>query len=99
MKKFLYTLIFIIIIGFGIYYVYINYFGNLIPKIDVEEELANVDEYYIYGNHLNIKGNLKITDINYKDISFVLYNGEEKSFEVNDEKEEKKWLAGVTARI
>lgn len=87
MKKFLYTLIFIIIIGFGIYYVYINYFGNLIPKIDVEEELANVDEYYIYGNHLNIKGNLKITDINYKDISFVLYNGEEKSFEVNDEKE------------
>ncbi len=87
MKKFLFTIISIIILGFIGYYVYVNYFSNSIPKIDIEEALADIDEYYIYGNHFNIKGSLKITDINYKKIYLVLYNGEEKKFDVIDEKD------------
>lgn len=86
MKKLFGTLFIVVIIGFIGYFVYINYIMDVIPKIDVEEEVANIDEYYIYGNHFNIKGNLKITDINYDDIVLVLYNGEEKVFDVNDEK-------------
>lgn len=87
MKKFLFKLFIIAIIGFGGYYVYTNYFSNTIPKIEVEEIAADIDEYYIYGNHLNFKGSLKIADTNYEDISLILYNGKEKKFNVNDEKE------------
>lgn len=87
MKKLFGTLFIFLIIGFACYFVYVNYIKEIIPKIGVEEEVANIDEYYIYGNHFNIKGNLKITDINYDDISLVLYNGEEMVFDVNDEKE------------
>jgi len=87
MKKLLGTLITIIVIGFVGYFIYVNYIKDAIPKIDVEEEMADINEYYIYGNHFNIKGNLKITDINYEDISLMLYNGEKKIYDVNDEKE------------
>ena len=87
MKKFFRTLILIGILGFAGYYVYINYIKDVIPKIDTEEEIVDIDEYYIYGNHFNISGSLKITDINYDDISLVLYNGEEKKYKVIDEKE------------
>ena len=87
MKKLFYKLIIIGILGFAGYYIYINYFGNDIPKINVEEKMVDVEEYYIYGNHLNIKGSLKITNTNYEDISLILYNGEEKKYDVKDEKE------------
>ena len=87
MKKLFNTLFILGVLGFAGYYIYINYFGNAIPKVDVEEKMVEIDEYYLYGNHLNIKGNLKITDINYDDISLVLYNGEEKEYDVVDEKE------------
>lgn len=87
MKKFFRTLILIGILGFAGYYVYINYIKDVIPKIDTEEEIVDIDEYYIYGNHFNISGSLKITDINYDDISLVLYNGEEKKYDVIDETE------------
>lgn len=87
MKKLFGILFFTLFFGFAGYYVYINYIKDVIPKIDVEEERVNVDEYYIYGNHFNISGSLKITDINYDDISLVLYNGEEKKCKVIDEKE------------
>ena len=49
MKKLFGILFFALFFGFAGYYIYINYFD--IPKIDVEEERVNVDEYYIYGNH------------------------------------------------
>lgn len=85
MKKFFGILV-IIAIG---YFAYVYYIGNGIPKIDVEEEKVSVSEYYIYGNHLNIKGSLDIDDLNYEDVSLVLYNGEEKYYDVNDEKDGK----------
>ena len=81
MKKFLG---FLLVIGAG-YFVYVKFINSGIPKIDVEEEKVSVSEYYIYGNHLNIKGNLIIDDLNYEDISLVLYNGEEKYYDINEE--------------
>lgn len=84
MKKIL-GIIFIIAIG---YFAYVYFIDKGIPKIDVEEEKVNVSEYYIYGNHLNIKGRLDIDNLNYEDICLVLYNGEEKNYDVNDEKED-----------
>lgn len=85
MKK-IFGILFIIAIG---YFAYVYFIDNGIPKINVEEEKVNVSEYYIYGNHLNIKGNLNIDDLDYEDISLVLYNGEEKYYDVNDEKDGK----------
>lgn len=84
MKKFLTYLLIIIILGFGGYYIYINYFG--IPKVEVEEEKVKIDEYFIYGNHFNIKGTLDIDNVNFKNIKLVLYNGEDKEFDINYEK-------------
>lgn len=57
---------------------YFNY-----EKITPEAKKANISEYYIYGNHLNIKGSLKITDMNYINISLVLYNKETKDININ----------------
>ena len=85
MKKFLCIIIVFIIILFGGYYVYTNYYSKSIPKIDVEEQSVNVTEYYIYGNHLNIRGELKISNTDYKSISLVLYDGDEKKYNIEDE--------------
>ena len=93
MKKLLGALIIIMILGFAGYFVYTNYYIDIVPKIDVEKEIVNVDEYYIYGNHFNIKGDLQITDINYDSISLILYNGDEKEFNVDDE------IDGTTIKI
>ena len=71
MKKLL-LLLLILLIGFGGYIIYDTYFANIIPKLDIEEEVINLDELYIYGTHLNMHGNL-IDDNNY---DLVLYNGE-----------------------
>ena len=86
MKKILCTIFLIVVIGFAGYYIYVNYIKDNIPKIDVEQEFVSVDEYYIYGNHFNIKGYLEINDVDYDDIYLVLFNGEEKKFDVNVEK-------------
>ena len=83
MKKLFSTLFIIIVIGFACYFIYVNYIGNGIPKIDVEEEMVSVSEYYIYGNHLNIKGSLDIDNMNYDKISLVLYDGKEKYYDIN----------------
>lgn len=64
---------------------YFNY-----EKIAPEETQANIYEYYIYGNHLNIKGSLKTADMNYKNISMVLYNKETKEIEVNFSNQKQK---------
>lgn len=80
MKKLIGVIIFLIVIGFAGYFVYINYIleDGIIP----EEETVSISEYYIYGDHLNMKGSLEIDDMTYEDASLVLYNGEDNAVEV-----------------
>ena len=47
MKKIFGILFVIIILGCAGYFVYINYIKDSIPKIKMEEETANINEYYI----------------------------------------------------
>ena len=78
MKKFIIILIILLLLFGGLYFGYPYFMKKQekgIPRVITEEEVANIDNYYIYGNHLNIKGSLTIEDINYKDIALVLYNG------------------------
>ena len=63
MKKIFGILFVIIILGCAGYFVYINYIKDSIPKIKMEEETANINEYYIYGNHFNIKGKILTVSI------------------------------------
>lgn len=74
MKKLIGVIILLIVLGFGGYFIYVNYIMDkgIIP----EEEIGSIYEYYIYGDHLNIKGSLEIEDMTYKDICLNLYNGE-----------------------
>lgn len=82
MKKLISIIITVIILSFIGYFIYINYIKEQIPKITPEAEKVSISEYYIYGNHLNIKGSLEIQDTNYSDIKLVLFNGEDKDIEV-----------------
>ena len=85
MKKIFGILFVIIILGCAGYFVYINYIKDSIPKIKMEEETANINEYYIYGNHFNIKGSIDIKDKNYESICLTLYNGVDKDIEINND--------------
>lgn len=75
MKKLIGIIFLLIVIGFGGYFVYINYLVD--DSIVPEEELVSISEYYIYGDHLNMKGSLEISDMTYQDVYLNLYNGEE----------------------
>lgn len=72
MKKLIVIICLLIVMGFVGYFVYVNYFED--KGIVPEEELVSISEYYIYGDHLNIKGSLEIKDMTYKDICLTLYN-------------------------
>lgn len=89
MKKIVITIMVLIVLGFLGYFIYVNYI-NKVPKIIPEEEKALVEEYYMYGNHFNIKGSLVLSDKSYQDIKLVLYNGEDKAFDVKVENEDNK---------
>ena len=65
MKKMLLVVFIILFMSTLGYFIYVNYFNNKIPVKNIEEEKAIVDTYYIYGNHLNINGNVKL-DSGYK---------------------------------
>lgn len=80
MKKFFCLILILLVVGFGGYYIYINYLVD--DSIIVEKELVTISDYYIYGDHLNIKGVLEIEDMTYKDVYLTLYNGEDKDIEV-----------------
>lgn len=73
MKKLIGIIISLIIIGFAVYFIYVNYIMDI--GIIPEEEKVNISEYYIYGDHLNIKGSLEIEDLNYQEIYLNLYDG------------------------
>ena len=78
MKKFLLFLL-ILLIGFGVYIVYDNYINKGIPKLNVEEQVVNIDELFIYGTHLSLQGSV-IQDEN---LDLVLYNGDFIPFKIN----------------
>ena len=78
MKKFLLVLL-ILLLTFGGFVLYHNYFNKEIPKLELEEEIVNIDSLTIYGTHLNIHGNL----VNDNNLDLVLYNGEFKNYEIN----------------
>ncbi|MBQ8193269.1 MAG: N-acetylmuramoyl-L-alanine amidase [Bacilli bacterium] len=90
MKKILGLLIAIIILSLGGYFIYVNYIKEEVPKITPEEEKVSISEYYIYGNHLNLKGYIEIEDTNYSDIQLTLFDGEDNDIEIITETEGNK---------
>ena len=79
MKKFLLFLL-ILLICFGGYILYDNYYEKGIPRLETEEEIININELYIYGTHLNLSGNL----VNDNNLDLVLYNGEFINYDINN---------------
>ena len=79
MKKFLIVLGILLLVFCG-FIVYDTYFYEEIPVLTIEEEVVSVDELYIYGTHLNIKGSYNFTETP----ELVLYNGEFKTYSINN---------------
>ena len=88
MKKILGIILTLVILACLGYFIYTNYFENKIAVKEVETEKVSVNEYYIYGNHLNLKGSLEVTDKNYEDIKLTLYNGEDKDIDIKADVED-----------
>ena len=78
MKKFL-IVILILLILFGGYLLYDTKFKEKIPVLEIQEEVININELYIYGTHLNLHGNI----VNGNNLELVLYNGEFIAFDIN----------------
>lgn len=89
MKKRIISIIIILCISISIITIYSLYINDKVIKI-IEKQEANIEEYTIYGTHLNIKGNINLnTDI--KNISITLKNNKEEinyklNYEQNDNK-------------
>ena len=73
MKKFV-IIVILIILTFTGYVVYVELNKNKVPPLIAELEKVQINEYYIYGTTLNMKGNLTIENIKYDEIDLVLYN-------------------------
>ena len=71
MKKFLLVLLILFLLFVG-YILYDEKYGDMIPILDIEEEIIEIDEIYVYGTHLNMHGNIVDED----NLQLVLYNGE-----------------------
>ncbi len=93
MKKLLGLIILILLILYG--YLYINKINEKEEKIKflsiVEEQEANINNYYIYGNHFNIEGILGIDNVSTNNFSLVLKNNDEEiildcNFEIKENK-------------
>ena len=85
MKNLFLCLTILIVLAFGGYFIYVNYLENMFFKLEVEDIKADINQYYIYGNHLNIDGILKLDNMDYEKITFILYNGEEKEYNIGVE--------------
>ena len=71
-------IVFLFLIIFGIQNYSKKEENNLtIKKEDLE---ANITEYYVYGNHLNLVGNINITE--YDDIKLIMLNKEEQEINI-----------------
>ncbi len=78
MKKFLWGIL-ILLLAFGGYTLYINYKNKEAPKLEVEDEVINIDKLFIYGNHFNLNGNM----VNDNNLELVLYNGDFLTYKIN----------------
>lgn len=78
MKKVLLVLL-LLMIGYGGYILYDTYFQKQIPKLNVEEEIIDINDLFIYGTHFNMSGDI-VSDNN---LDLVLYNGEFLSYKIN----------------
>lgn len=78
MKKFL-MLIFILFLIFCGFLTYNVIFKEKIPILEIEDDIIEIDELYIYGTHLNIHGNYNLDE----SAELVLYNGEFISYKIN----------------
>lgn len=90
MKKIIIIFLIIALIGSGGYYYYTKiYIPSLKPTIEVEKNSVTISEYYIYGNHLNMEGNIKKINAKYKNIDLILWNtksGKSKNYNINYKK-------------
>ena len=73
MKKFV-ILVILILLSFTGYIIYVETTNAKVDPLIVEIEKAEIEEYYVYGTSLNIKGSLTLENINYEEIDLVLYN-------------------------
>jgi len=88
-------IVFLFLIIFGIQNYSKKEETNLtIKKEDLE---ANITEYYVYGNHLNIIGNINITE--YDDIKLIMLNKEEQEINIITTKEEDKTTFKISDEI
>lgn len=78
MKKFLLGLLIVLFI-FGGILLYWNRRENKIPVLEIQDEVVDIDQIYIYGTHLNLNGNL----VDDKNLELVLYNGDFIAYNIN----------------
>jgi len=69
----------ILLLAFGGYILYDIYKEKGIALLETEDEIIDIDDLFIYGNHLNLHGNL----VDDKNLELVLYNGDFLSFNIN----------------
>lgn len=78
MKKFLILLgiLFLVFCGFLIYdqYKYV-----IVPILDIEDEIVEINNIHIYGTHLNMNGNYTFND----EAELVLYDGKFLTYKIN----------------
>lgn len=90
MKKFI-IIVILIALSFGGYVFYVEYTKNKEEPLVTELEKAEINEYYIYGTTLNMKGTLTIENLSYDEIDLVLYNKDLKL--KKDESKEKRFTS------
>lgn len=73
--KLFFCILFIIFLIILFKYLYIK-------KLDIEEESAIIDNYYIYGQYLSLEGSLDDIDTSYDNIDLILYNGKFKKYKI-----------------
>lgn len=73
MKKFIIIVILIAIVSGG-YVAYVEFFQNKEEPLIAELEKVEINEYYIYGTTMNMKGSLTVENLNFEEIDLVLYN-------------------------
>jgi len=73
MKKFI-IIVILILLTFTGYIVYVEIEKNKIPPLIAEQEKVEIEEYFIYGTMLSMKGSLTVEELNYDEIDLVLYN-------------------------
>jgi len=86
MKKIIKIFITLILIGIAVFVALLMLHQNKFNYV-FEDVSADINELYIYGNHLNLKGTLN-TDIQIDKVELILFDKEEFSYELNFNKNE-----------